>query len=264
MNKFYIGVTTIPPRIQSPLFKEHMIHLLQQDNCEKIFITIPKQYQRFILDSQCQIILNELLQISCKFEIIEIETDYGPACKFLGPLLYKCKEIQNNVLIIIDDDRFYNPQMTLVYKNFFQQYPNIDFVTGNQNLYFQPDLYSQQTSIEYKIHSYPYVAAFMSFAFIVNSDINELVNYTLYILKHIPPSFFHDEGILLNYLKFKDKKVFLINYQFINQIDQEMTDSLIEGKFVNRRHIENQIRLFTNQSNYFHKKISKLNFYKKN
>ena len=255
-------MTTIPPRILDSLFIEHLNHLLKQTiEFEKIFINIPIEYKRFKNNYNHLEILNNYLLNQSKFELIMLKEDYGPASKFLGPLLYKWDEIKDNILIIIDDDRFYDVKMCEIYKNFYQSFPHILFATGNQNLYFKQDLYLQCKEVEYKLNPTQYIAAFMSCSILIKDSIKNLIDYSMFILNHLQDSFYHDEGILLNYIKFNDFKVYNINYQFINIIQEEMTDSLIKGNFVNRHFIENEIRLITNSKHYFNKKLSKLKFF---
>lgn len=261
-KRIYITLTTIPPRIIDPLFKQHMIHLLKQNIIiQKIFINIPIQYKNFEFTLDCQLILDSIIQTSNLFEIIHLEKDYGPASKLLGPIIYKYSMIENNILIIIDDDRFYHENMSFIYHQFFELNPLILAVTGNQNLYFCLDSYLNCKSVSYFQSKTQYMAAFMSCALMMNPVYQSVLDYFFYILKELPDSFYHDEGILLNYLKFNKINVYNINFQFINVIEKEMSNALVESNHVNRRYIENEIRRLTNQSNYFHRKISKLQFF---
>jgi len=265
MARIFISLTTIPPRILHPLFYQHLLHLQKQTiPVDTIFLTIPKTYQRFNLDSQCIDILNDIQSKISNLKIIWIEKDYGPSCKFLGPLLHHWDTLENQILILIDDDRFYDIKMSELYQNFFNTHSNILVSTGNQNLYFHQHSYLNWKDLEYRINPHHYVAAFMSCAFFLKHPFHKLANYTLEILQFIPSSFYHDEGILLNFIKFYRLIVYIINYPFINIIQQEMPFSLVEGNYVNRRYIENEIRIQTNKSNLLPhcSKLSKLNFFK--
>lgn len=250
-QKIFLALTTIPPRIKDEKFLKHVLHLKNQtESFEKLFITLSKNYKRFpneILDKN---ILNQLEQMDW-IKIIWLEEDFGPACKFLGPLIKKYNDLENNILIIIDDDRYYDVNMIKIYKNFFHKYNDIYVASGNQFFYFNGLIYNTHNTnfIDIRETDIKYPAAFMSFAISFKYDWKPLINYTMNVINNVENSFFHDEGILLNFFRFKKIRVFYITFKFVNYIKEEMINSLVNGNFVNRQKIENNILEYTNKTN---------------
>lgn len=249
-KKIFISLSTIPPRSKTSLFYDHMTFLHKQTiPFEKIFLCIPKQYKRFYNQYVDQDTIQRLKDFyEERMDIIEMEKDYGPSCKYLGPLLYRYNEIQNNILIIIDDDRFFDIRMNEIYKTSFEKYPKYKIITGDQDFYFQVGRYKQITTdhflIKESIKKYP--AAFMSFALSMDIDFKPLIDYSLKIIDLVPGSFFHDEGILMNYFLAQRIPCLEIEYKFINFVDEEMQDSLVNGRFIDRKKTEILIMETTN------------------
>lgn len=253
-QKYFISLSSIPSRMKDPRFFQHMQYLLKQETTfEKLFLCIPQTYKRFPEESIPYHVLDDLEKLfGSRFRIIWMDVDYGPACKYLGPLIYCFTEIQNHVLIIIDDDRFFHSSMVTIYKNLFLQYQDIAVITGDQEFYFNIEKYQKCTEQHFVVKKSirKYVAGFMSFALhLERHDFQLLIEYTKNILFHIAPSFFHDEGILMNYLLFKTIPCLEVEFPFINFIEKEMQDSLVSGKYVDRKSIEKQIMNFTNRTN---------------
>ena len=92
----YVSLTTIPQRLKN-LYKSVESLLNQSKKPDKIFVNIPKKYERFdevIEDNQIPKIKHENVEITrCE--------DFGPGTKLLGSIK-KLKE--NSLLILADDD----------------------------------------------------------------------------------------------------------------------------------------------------------------
>jgi hypothetical protein len=244
--KYFLAMTSIPSRINDALFLDHVLHLQKQSiPFEKLFITLPKKYRRFEATID-PIVLEKLASIAF-VEILYIEQDYGPASKFLGPFLLKFSEIKSNVLIVIDDDRFYHYAMVEKYQNFFIDHPNELVASGNPELYFRQQRYLKTDSVKIVIPHLKYVSGFMSFALRVSDKLLSVADYSIFIIKHCHDAFFHDEGILLNFMTFSDISVYYINFPFVNVINQEMNDALCMLPNINRINIEEEIRIFSNK-----------------
>ena len=255
--KFYLAMTTIPSRLNNPDFLRRVLHLKNQTRpFEKLFITIPIRYKRFQDQAKDSII--KVLKSIEFVEIISLDVDYGPACKFLGPMIKKRREIESNILIVMDDDRFYDPSMIEVYHDFFSDHP-IDLVaSGNQELYFRSIRFANLKKDDYKIvvANHRYVSGFMSFALRFKDELFfDLIDYSVRMIQDVKDVFFHDEGILLNFLTFNKITVHYINYPFVDVIDREMEDALCLLPHINRIEVENNIRLYTNQIKYFSEKM---------
>jgi len=247
MTKIFIAMSIIPSRALDPKFIDNIRHLQKQQlPFEKLFISIPKEYKRFPNQTICPKVLQELTAYPW-VEIIHLEKDYGPASKFLGPLLH-CKEtLQDNILIIIDDDRTYSTQITTLYADFFIKHLSVDVASGNPQLYYNTFFYQRLDPqfIDIREARSKYVSGFMSFALHCRHDWNDLVNYTLQVLEKCPDSFYHDEGILMNYFQCFDVKVFYINFKMIEFVEQEMVDALCESTSNIRKTVEQSILNWT-------------------
>jgi hypothetical protein len=255
-RKCYISLTTIPSRIKLPQFKENIIYFFQNqtDEIEKFFIVVSKKYKRFFEEIDPEI-LNDIRKIENRIYIIELETDFGPASKYLGPLMNYYEEIKDNLLIIIDDDRIYNKNLVKHFKIAFQSYPFATFATGNWKKYFDKD-YNKITEdyLEFEIlkeannNKFFYgqgVGGFFGFCIKVQ-NLENFIKYNHIIMERIPKSFFHDEGIILGYLKYNEEKIIYLKHYGCNFIETELVDALCTSNLVNRGKIEKDILLLTN------------------
>ena len=99
----YVSLTTIPQRVKN-LYKSVESLLKQSKKPDKIFVNIPKKYERFnevIEDDQIPKISNKIVEITrCE--------DYGPGTKLLGSLN---KLEKNSLIILADDDNIYEDYM---------------------------------------------------------------------------------------------------------------------------------------------------------
>lgn len=241
-------MTTIPSRYSNSIFWDQINYLkLQKKTFEKLFISIPNKYKRFT--NHDDLIIDQ--DIYPWIDIIKINEDYGPSSKFLAPLLYRFDEIKTNILIIIDDDRYYDVNMTRLYFEFFESNPNIYIASGNPELYNNIHYYERMDNkfLDIRPSSKRYVSGFMSWSMNLSQEIkfiNVLIEYTLKILKHVPDSFYHDEGILVNFMWFFNIIVYYINFKFINVLSIEHPDALcLSDSFFKRKNIEYDIFLYS-------------------
>lgn len=255
IRKYYISLTTIPSRIKLPSFIENIEYLFlkQTHSIEKIYITIAKKYKRFT-ETIDEDIINKLKSFS-KINLIILEDDYGPASKYLGPLLNYYKELENNILIVIDDDRKYNVNLVKNFATVYNSFQNITFSSGLWKEYFNKEykkmsenyldieLYKESNSNNFYFGNG--LGGFMGFAIKVY-NIEKFIDYNFKILKRLPKSFYHDEGIILGYLKYKEETIVYLNHKGCNYIDDEMVDALCNADLVNRNNIEKEILQVTN------------------
>jgi hypothetical protein len=256
IRKCYVSLTTIPSRIKLPQFKDNIIYLFQNQTypLEKLFITIPKKYKRFNEDISSDII-NDIKEIDHRVCIIEIDVDYGPASKYLGPLMNYYDEIKDNLLIVIDDDRIYNKNLL---KNFcigYHSYPFITFSSGFWKMYFDKEYKTlNEDYIEYEIfkesnnNKFFYgqgLGGFFGFCIKVQ-NLENFIKYNFIILDRIPKSFYHDEGIILGYLKYNQEKILYLKHYGCNFIENELVDALCKSNLVDRGRVEKDILLLTN------------------
>lgn len=253
-RKYYIGLTTIPSRIELPIFKENLEKLLKLSPVENIFITIAKKYKRFKQKISPDIIT--YLQNIPKIIVILLEEDYGPASKYLGPLMNYYNILQNNILIIVDDDRTYNKNLIKHFEIAYNSYPNIIFSSGKWKDYFNnnykniSDNYLEiELFKEENINKFFYgqgVGGFFGFGIKVIDNMEKFINYNLKIMERIPKSIYHDEGIILGYLKYKSEMIMYLKHKGCEIIEEELVDALCTGNLVNRGNIEKEIFQITN------------------
>lgn len=228
MSKIFLCMSVIPSRVLDPLFWDNLNHLKnQEEKFETLFISIPKIYKRFPGESIDLKVFEKYDWIT----VIPLDLDYGPACKFIGPLLYKNDSLKDCVLIVLDDDRKYSCKMVGLYNNFFKSYNHINVATGNRELYFNTFMYQcmDPKFLDIRECKSKYVSGFMSFALHCRFDWSKLLDYSFLVLEKFPQAFFHDEGILLNYFRCFDIKVYNINFKMIEFVDKEMINALCES-----------------------------------
>ena len=112
----YISISTIPPRLKN--LNESVRSLLNQTRKpDKIFINIPYKYKRFsetIEDNQIPKFDSSIVEVTrCE--------DCGPGTKLLGSL-NKLKK--NSLVILADDDHFYEDYMVEKLFYFYSKAPN--------------------------------------------------------------------------------------------------------------------------------------------
>ena len=112
----YISISTIPPRLKN--LNESIRSLLNQTRKpDKIFINIPYKYKRFsetIEDNQIPKFDSSIVEVTrCE--------DCGPGTKLLGSLN---KFEKNSLVILADDDHFYEDYMIEKLFYFYSKAPN--------------------------------------------------------------------------------------------------------------------------------------------
>ena len=107
MKNFCVSMTSIPPRF--PKLNKTLDSLQNQNMIpEKIFLNIPKKFNRFdTLEYNFDHFLN-------KYKNLEINRcyDFGPGTKLLGSI----KKVQNyDFVILVDDDHIYRKEMIEIF-----------------------------------------------------------------------------------------------------------------------------------------------------
>jgi len=112
----YVSLTIIPERVKN-LSKTVNSLLSQKKEPDKIFINVPKKYQRYneiIEDNQIPQFNSE------KVEVVRCE-DCGPGTKILGSI---DKMEKDSMVILVDDDNIYEDYMIEKFLYFFKKAPN--------------------------------------------------------------------------------------------------------------------------------------------
>jgi hypothetical protein len=115
-----ISLTTIPPRFDNLYITIDSI-LAQTILPDKILINIPEKYHNYSYDT-C-----ELPKFSSEIVIINNTIiDYGPATKLLGLYNHELynKMIDDDIIIVIDDDRIYNKDLIKNMLDYHKLYPD--------------------------------------------------------------------------------------------------------------------------------------------
>jgi hypothetical protein len=256
-RKCNVALTTIPSRAKTNIFIKNILHLVdsQTYTIENIFITIPDKYNRF-KETVSEDIINQLLEIP-KVKVICSEIDYGPASKYLGPLINYYDELKDTLLIVIDDDRIYNENLLKNFVIAYNSFPKVTFSSGLWTEYFgknykntdhnflQINLYKETNNN--KLFYGQGVGGFFGFCIKVeNENLQKFIEYNLWILTRIPKSFYHDEGIILGYLKFNEETIMYLKHYGCNYIENEMQDALCTSNLVNRGIVEREILQLSN------------------
>jgi hypothetical protein len=253
-RKYYISLTTIPSRIKLPIFIENLEELIKLKKVENIFLTISNKYKRFT-DEIPNEIINDL-QKKPKVILIILDEDFGPASKYLGPLIHYKTLLNNNILIIVDDDRKYNKNLINHFEIGYKSFPNIIFSSGYWIDYFKPkyknikdyfleiELYKE--SNDNNFFRGQGLGGFFGFAIKITDNIDKFISYNFNIMNKIPNSIYHDEGIILGYLKYKNETIMYLKHKGCEIIDEEIVDALCTSNLVNRGNIEKEILQITN------------------
>ena len=169
----------------------------------------------------------------------------------MGPLLNYFEILENNLLIVIDDDRKYNKNLVRNFHIGFSSFPNIQFSSGLFQLYFKPDYANTSDNLleyiilkehrDHKLVEGQGLGGFYGFGLKINSSFEKFINYNLTILEKIPKSFLHDEGIILGYLKANEENILYIKHRGCNLIENEMVDALCKSNLCNRSEVEKDI-----------------------
>lgn len=98
--KIILSLTSIPSRFHN---LNYILHDLSRQNCNEIWLNIPKKYNRFPdWDGVIPKFNNPKVFVNV------IDKDYGPGTKFIGPAL---KLDPDDLIIYVDDDTKYNHTM---------------------------------------------------------------------------------------------------------------------------------------------------------
>ena len=255
LPKIYVGISTIPSRANSRIFINNLKDFIKNQviKIDKIFITVPKKYNRF-KDNLNQETINNLNEIS-NVEIINIEKDYGPGSKYLGPLINKYEVLKDNLLIIIDDDRLYNKNLIRNLLMAHNSFPDCQFYTGLWSYFFNKEyknlndefvemnLKKENNNVDIKYGSG--VGGFFGFGIFINK-LDKFIEYNLKMLDLIKDSLYHDEGIILGYLKYLKEKILFIKHIGCLDFKGESPDALCESKLCDRKKLEKEIVYITN------------------
>jgi len=256
IRKCYVSLTTIPSRIKLDIFQDNINDFLKNQTypIENMFIVIANKYKRFS-EKIPQNIINNIKNSFNNIIIITLEEDLGPSSKYLGPLQEYENILKNNLLIIIDDDRKYNKNLIKNFTIGYNSFPNIIFSSGLWEEYFNKNYINMDDNfLEFKLYKESNnnkfyfgqgLGGFFGFCIKVE-NIKKFIDYNNTILNKIPKSIFHDEGIIIGYLKYNKETILYLKHKGCNIIEEELSDALCKSNLVDRGQIEKEILKLTN------------------
>jgi hypothetical protein len=132
----YVALTTVPDRLQFEYsFRRCLTALLTQDTNAPyvILLSIPTKYKNYEAVEIPEWVLQLTSEFDNKLQIIRDDIDYGPITNLVYPL--KNVSMQpDDIIIVVDDDHEYHPEMISHHLKKLQQYPNNHAICyrGNQ------------------------------------------------------------------------------------------------------------------------------------
>jgi hypothetical protein len=127
--------------------------------------------------------------------------------------------LENNLLVVVDDDRKYNKNLFCNFAMGYMSNTNIRFSTGNWVDYFEKnyknmtdeplDYFIKSEKNNYNFYFGNGLGGFYGFCIKVE-NMDKFINYNFKILEKIPNSFFHDEGIILGFLKVSEENILIL------------------------------------------------------
>ena len=250
----YVCLTTIPSRASNEILVQNINNFIKTQTYDftNLLITIPKKYKRFKENINDKV--KKKLKSINKVKIIESDKDYGPASKYLGPLMNNYIK-DNDLLIVIDDARIYNKNLVKHLVTAYRSFNQYEYFSGLWSHFFDKSYkYLSNDYLEITIHqeknedNFKFgngLGGFFGFAMNIKNK-KEFINYNLKILEIINKSFFHDEGILLGYLKKKEKNIIYLRHVGCDEYEKETVDALCKSGLCNRELIEKEILYVTN------------------
>jgi len=201
----YISISTIPPRLKN--LNESVQSLLNQTRKpNKIFINIPYKYKRFsetIEDNQIPKFDSSIVEVTrCE--------DCGPGTKLLGSLN---KFEKNSLVILADDDHFYEDYMVEKLFYFYSKAPN--------NAY---------SFFVYPLENFPVAQGADGFAISTNHLIG-IKNFYEQVVKDYKELFLNDD-LWISYFLYFFKKNKILSLQGHLKKDNEGKQSLIYKKHI--------------------------------
>ena len=222
MTKNYICFTTIPSRFSNISRIVRHITMTYKNKFDKIKVYIPKKYKRF---PQRYTIPNNLKNIH-NLEIVICEQDSGPATKFIGPLLDKSIDLQDNIHIM-DDDNLKDKHWIDTSKFYIQKYPGCIIQLKVADYL--------NKKIDLKINQIHGVSGF-SFKkeVLYNNNFFQFIN-------KLPKSFLYIDNHILTYYCYLQNIKIINTHKLIHRIYLKETDNLLlKNNNININNIKSQ------------------------
>lgn len=248
-KKAYLAMATIPSRISQPGFFHRIEHILKNQThpAEKVFVTLAREYKRLGGSSADPSAIERLMGYE-KVDVI-IDEDYGPASKLLGPLMNRREELLGNMLVVVDDDRFYSPNLIRYFCMGFDFFPGRIFASNAGDFYFEGGyLQAPETEVQFSVKERgAHLQGFVGYSMMVG-EVEGLIEYHKRVLAGVPNSFWHDEGITHAYLEMKREPVVIVRHRACDKIVSEPPNALCQTTPISRSNIEQQIFKFSHEN----------------
>ena len=210
MSSILVSLTSIPPRF---MHLEHTIKSIfaQTKPADYIIINIPKVYSRF----PNNYILSYFMTNTPNIILNMVDVDYGPATKLLGlqsSPIYKDLSA-DSIIICIDDDRVYNPNMIETFMSYINEHEVLtvagwDISTISKNaLSHEPTLLPR--GIEFTQAGYiDILGGCCSFALTKNKS--PLDDPDIYLLSPDDPKYYVDDVWISGFLTKNNIPIYMI------------------------------------------------------
>jgi hypothetical protein len=249
-NNIIITLTTIPTRFITTEFDNIIKNLSEQKLKPKsVVINLCKKYNR-VFEYDKDIYQEKLKNFESKFDnvIINICDDYGPGTKLIGLENFKFKK--EDIVIILDDDIFYNKYLTTYYALGYQLYNSCGIAILNtiyEELLFKNDIiYTLRTkNLELYYDNYNYsLFGCRSYSF-KSEYINDIIKMSKILLNNDKLLWKHDDILFTYCYKKLNLKMIGMNLYSFNQSSLNFKDSLYIDNIIQnyRRALENKYNL---------------------
>ena len=135
MNPIIISLTSLKSRYDSGLLTKTLNSLLHQKTSYKYIILLNISLEPSQIFSNDYFTTNDIENIKSDFPRIEVNLvkNYGPICKLIPTL----KKYKNNIIITVDDDCEYSPQLIEIFVSLYKENKCIICSRARDNIFKQ-------------------------------------------------------------------------------------------------------------------------------
>lgn len=201
----FVCMTTIPSRFHNPEFQTIINTLKQQTHKDMtIVIFIPKSYRRQFHHTITEVDINNFRQRhrrtnpdEIEVKVVSLDQDYGPATKYMGPLISDVIP-EAGTVIIIDDDCFYSPYLVEHFVYAFNKH-QCD-VVATSKVWKSTTNHQYLKKVKSTIQTHVPLMGVLGYAFKKNTCCTLLKQFTAKILVDYPDCVIHDDAIISQYM----------------------------------------------------------------
>lgn len=223
----YICLTTTPTRFHHPAFLDNLKRLETQTYKNlSVNVFIPRVYRRSfartISDKDIEIFRGKLKSQNSESNtrIIRVDEDYGPATKFIAPLIGNTIPT-DGVVVIVDDDIAYNPFLVQHLMKGLLKY-GCDVSASVFSHRIDTDRIMLK-KCKYKPTLGAKLYGFGGFAFKPHQCCSLLKDFAMKVITKYPDMVIHDDAIITQYMAVYRKVICLCDHViFVDSFEQEI------------------------------------------